>query len=110
MIDVRIFKRKTGEVYGFTIKNHGNEIVCAAVSILAQNTVNSVEKFTDGAFKCEHDESGGYIFFEHEALKNGGELRDAALLLKSMVLGLEGIRDVYKNEIKITTEVKNVKD
>ena len=107
MISVRLFKLKSGAIYGFSVKNHGSGAVCAAVSILTQNTVNSIEKFADGEFLFDYNKSGGFIRFEHIPLKNSEESRDAALLLKSMALGFEGIRDEYKNEINIKTEVKD---
>ena len=58
MITVEI--RKSGEEYaGFSSKGHagyaeeGYDIICAAVSVLTVNTINSIEKFTDDAFKAE---------------------------------------------------------
>jgi len=108
MIAVRIFKNGCGDVYGFEIKNHGKSVVCAAVSILAQNAVNSVERLTDDKFICDYDKSG-YMFFEHPDLKEGGVSKEATLLLDSLSLGLYGIRGEYKNEIVIT-EVNHVKD
>ena len=101
MISVRVFKTKSNIIYGFSVTNHGSDIVCAAVSILVQNTVNSIETFTDEHFECEYDESGGYIKFEVPALKNGVLLRDVTLLLNSLELGLTGIREEYRDEITI---------
>ncbi len=34
----------------------GSDIVCAAVSVLAQNTVNSIEHFTQDSFTADVDE------------------------------------------------------
>ena len=107
MIQARIYKAKTGSIYGFSIESHGNDIVCAAVSILAQNTINSIERFTEDHFVCEYVESGGYMHFEHTSLKNGQAAHDASLLLESMAYGLYGIKDEYNTEIKITEEVEH---
>ena len=107
MITVRLYKTKTGDIYGFSIDSHGKDIVCAAVSILAQNTVNSIEKFTGDRFECDYEGSGGHLKFEHTVIKSGGCSRDASLLLNSMALGLYGIQDEYKKEIKIFTEVNH---
>jgi len=102
VIAVKLFKNGRGDIYGYEIKNHGKRVVCAAVSILAQNAVNSVERLTEEKFVCEYDNSGGYMFFEHPILKEGGESHDVTLLLDSLSLGLYGIHDGYKNEIAIT--------
>ena len=107
MINVRLYKTKAGVLYGFEVKNHGKSIVCAAVSVLVLNTVNSIERFTKDQFVFDYNESGGYINFIHPVLKTGGDSHDAALLLNSMSLGLHGINDEYKNEIKIITEVSH---
>ena len=104
MIRARIFKNRAGGMYGFSIESHGSGIVCAAVSVLAQNTVNSIERFAGGRFACDYDESGGYLRFEHGPLKNGEASHDAELLLKAMALGLYGIEEEYGDEIKITEE------
>jgi len=107
MITVRLLKTKAGDIYGFSADSHGKGIVCAAVSILLQNTVNSVERLTDDHFICEYAESGGHLMFEHTNLKNGEAARDASLLLNSAALGLYGIQDEYGHEIKIITEVSH---
>ena len=52
---------------GFESKGHadyaedGDDIVCAAVSALTFNAVNSIEKFTEDAFQVEQAEDGGYL-------------------------------------------------
>ena len=53
---LKIFKNESEEICGFELKNHTKNYVCAAISILALNTVNSVEAFTGLDFSCESDE------------------------------------------------------
>ena len=56
MIDVTLFQNDSGDYVGFRMTGHaeyaeyGSDIVCAAVSVLVINTINSVEKFTDDEF------------------------------------------------------------
>ena len=107
MIAIKIYKTAAGEIYGFSADSHGSGIVCAAVSILIQNTVNSIERFTEDKFECDYIESGGHLEFNHPLIRSGGESRDASLLLNSMALGLHGVRDRYKKEIVIITEADN---
>ena len=102
MIDVKIRRNSAGQTVGFVVKNHGETHVCAAVSMLVINTVNSIEILTqigeDGS-TCEHEAAGGYIAFS----LNDHELRDAeaGLLLDALVIGLCSVRDEHPNEISV---------
>lgn len=104
MIQVEIIRDASKAYVGFSIKGHagyaehGQDIICAAVSVLAQNTVNSIEQFTDDTFSGEIDEKTGSltVSFPH------GVGKDSRLLLNSMVLGLTSIAEEYgKKYIKI---------
>ena len=67
MIQVEIIRDASKAYVGFSIKGHagyaehGQDIICAAVSVLAQNTVNSIEQFTDDTFSGEIDEKTGSL-------------------------------------------------
>ncbi len=77
---------------GFADK--GQDIVCAAVSVLVINTFNSIERFTEDAFECEAAEDGGFMSMSFtETLST-----DAKLLLNSMLLGLDEIQKQYGDE------------
>lgn len=102
MITVEI--RKSGEEYaGFSSKGHagyaeeGYDIICAAVSVLTVNTINSIEKFTDDAFKAEA--ADGMVRWKFTKLPLS---KEAKLLMDSLVSGLEDIQETYgKKYIKI---------
>ena len=70
----------------------GRDIVCAAVSVLALNTANSVEKFTEDRFRASEDD--GYFVLEFTDKIS----EKSKLLLDSLVLGLTSIRDSYGEE------------
>ena len=70
--------------------DYGKDIVCSAVSVLIINTANSLEKFTDDLILAETHEDG-----TTEILLNEHPSKEAALLLDSLVLGLEGIQNQY---------------
>lgn len=101
MITVYIYKNANGDVYSFKVNDHGTDIVCAAVSALALNTINSIEAFTTEPFKCNFEENGGFLFFESPSLKNNKTNKDVSLLLNSFLLGIKGIKDDYDKEIKL---------
>jgi len=105
MINATIFCDTTSEnseglVIGFKVKNHGDTHVCAAVSMLTINTVNSIEKLTTlKDFDVKWDESGGYLEFKlHDSsFRNTG----AGLLLDALVLGLTDVAQEYPQELEL---------
>ena len=105
MIRVTIYKTARHKYVGFDLSGHagyaesGQDIVCAAVSVLVINAVNSIERFTEDKTSCTADEETGNIEFRFEESPS----HDAELLLDSMILGLEEIEDSreYKSYIDI---------
>lgn len=93
------FYQKDDILFGFSVSGHaeyeeeGKDIVCAAVSALVQNCINSLEKFTSDAVVSRIDEDGttrvkirGYVSPESE------------LLIKSLRLGLCNIYESYGDD------------
>lgn len=78
----------------------GNDIVCAAVSVLVINTLNSIEFLTEDEIIDSSDQSKGIIKVEFCNLSH-----DSILLLDSMVLGLTEIQKQYGRKY-ITFTVK----
>ncbi|MCL1924447.1 MAG: ribosomal-processing cysteine protease Prp [Defluviitaleaceae bacterium] len=81
---------------GFKAYNHTDPIICAAISALSINTVNSIEALTNAKFTCEHNEEGGFLKF---LLEDKNE--KAKLLLESFKLGIKSIKENYPKQIKI---------
>jgi len=96
MIQVEITRDKEG-YRGFTSRGHaefdeyGRDIVCAAVSVLTQNTANSIEQFTGDRFSGELDEKNGSLSVTFPDRLSS----EASLLMDSMVLGLKSIQESY---------------
>lgn len=102
MITIEIRKSKSGYT-GFSSKGHagyaeeGYDIICAAVSVLTVNTINSIEKLTDDAFQAEA--ADGMVRWKFTELPIS---KEAELLMDSLCLGLEDIQETYgKKYIKI---------
>ena len=105
MIDVEIH-RSAGQSVGFTVKNHGTSHVCAAVSMLVINTVNSIESLTRlgaSGFACKHEDAGGFITFSLN--KSSPRDAEAGLLLDALVLGLCSVRDEHPSEISVVEKL-----
>ena len=100
MTNIIIRKNTDGEFRGFKLEGHagsgeyGKDIVCAAISMLTINTVNSLEKFTDDVFTCDANPERGYI----EVVSENGFSEEGELLLKSFELGITAVYKQYGNE------------
>ena len=102
MIRVSISRNNQGQICGFVAQNHGKGIVCAAVSALVLNAVNSIETFTDETMSVETPEDDtGYIKLHLPKIEAGEDNRETDLLLSSMLLGLDHIRKQYPSQIII---------
>ena len=96
MITVTVSKKNNSYI-SFTSKGHagyaeeGYDIICAAVSALVINTVNSLDQLTT-------EESDGFVSFTFtEPISEGG-----TLLMDSLVLGLTEIEHSYsKRYLKV---------
>lgn len=104
MITISIFQ-KSGVYQGFEADGHagydenGRDIICAAVSVLTVNTVNSVQMFTkDKVIATEQDGNVRCIFPDPISAQT-------VLLMDSMVLGLQSVEKKYgKPYIKVKIE------
>ena len=99
MTKITIFRNRENEFLGFDCLGHagyadeGEDIVCAGISVLVINTINSLGIYTGEKFSTDSDEETGMISLRFE--KPAGH--DADLLMKSLVLGLQGIQNTYGN-------------
>lgn len=91
---------KEGKHYKkFMIEGHaeyadeGEDIVCAAVSALVINTINSIEEFTEDAFTCDCRD-GQIQSWEFTSDVSA----DSDLLMDALQLGLTNIMKSYGEE------------
>lgn len=93
MTKIVITKSRQGAYLGFTCSGHagyadyGKDIVCAAVSALVTNTVNSLEQLAKENFEVSAEEENGYL--RCTFLAPPGE--KGILLMDSLALGLKSI-------------------
>ncbi len=97
---------------GFDISGHANfddygkDIVCAAVSVLAQTTISSIHELTD-LKEFEYKIDSGHTFIKIKPKNINGS---AHLLLKSFEIGVKGIKQSYNNYINIIQQEVNLND
>ena len=90
-------------IKGFQIHGHagagkvGEDVVCAAVSILAINTQNAIERLCQDAFSQSQDQKRGRMKF---ILKDRPG-HDAALLLEAARIGFEEIAKEYEKFVSM---------
>lgn len=101
MIKVQIFRNAEGAITGFSVTGHANagphgqDIVCAAVSVLAQTAVLGLEGHLRREFKVE--QVSGKLNFE--LIDRPDELSGA--ILETMVIGLTDIAQNYPQSVRI---------
>ncbi len=100
MINVSIYTNAESMITGIKVSGHakyskyGSDVVCAAVSVLVLNTINSIESFTQDRFTIDQDEKKGFLEFHVlSPMSNSSQL-----LLNSLVLGLQGVVDEYTDK------------
>ena len=88
MTKITIFRNHDGEYLGFDCLGHagyadeGEDIVCAGISALVINTINSIGLFTDEPCETDADEDDGEIRLRFTSPAG----HDAGLLMQSLVL------------------------
>ena len=106
MTNIIFYARKDGTIFGLQSKGHagygsrGTDIVCASVSILTINTINSIQKLTSD--KCNEKVNSRKATIDFEI--DGEVSRESKVLLESLKMGLEAISKDYPGNVKITVE------
>ncbi len=103
MIRITIYQNHAGAYTRIHCVGHaqyaqpGEDIVCAAVSVLVLNTLNAIEAFTKESFDAKTEQQSGLIdvTFHHPPG------HDAQLLIRTMALGLQDIQDQYGTNYSI---------
>ncbi len=97
MTKVTIFKSGGNGYKRFICEGHsgyaksGSDIVCASISVLVINTINSLEALANERMEVESNDDTGFI--DCRFLDDIGN--DSKLLMDSMVLGLQTIEEQY---------------
>ena len=103
MVEIDVRKSEHGNVTGFHVSGHagfaehGSDVICAGVSVLVINCINSIEHFSNTKFDLIQNEKDGVIDFTcKEPLDDR-----AVVLLQSLLYGLKEIQDTYGKEYVI---------
>ena len=109
MTHITIYRNQKNAFTGFICEGHagyadaGEDIVCAGISPLVINTINSIEALTATEILADAEQERGTI---HVNLPYGCD-EQAKLLVNTMILGLQGIQKNYGNKF-LTLDFKEV--
>ncbi len=93
MTRVKFYQNQKGQCTGFEISGHsgygeeGTDIICAAISALTVNTINSLEEFVEDPIQVEESEKKAYLRLSIA----GDHSEKAELLLRSLQLGISNM-------------------
>jgi uncharacterized protein YsxB (DUF464 family) len=92
---------KSYSVFGHAgFKPRGEDIVCAAVSMLTQTAVLGLQKFVTEGLVCSIDDAGSLKCSLPDRL-NKTEILQSQAILETMVIGLKNLQKNYSNNITV---------
>lgn len=101
MIRITIERNSIGQIFGFAAQGHadsgprGNDIVCAAVSVLTDSVFLGLDKHLQREMEWSADSGDIAVHLKDEP----DELTEA--ILTTMFLGLSEIQKIYPEKIRI---------
>lgn len=107
MIRSTVWRDKQGRIGRFSVKGHadsaeyGQDIVCAAVSMLVTNAINSSEKFLGVCLVADEQVGPGDVDCTVPA-SSGADDDKLQLLLEAMVFGIQQVAEAYPDFVKVS--------
>ncbi|MDW7670786.1 MAG: ribosomal-processing cysteine protease Prp [Bacillota bacterium] len=108
MIKIRIERDQRNEIQAYTVTGHamtaphGQDVVCAAVSALAQTTILGFYEVLEQ--KPDYEIAEGRLECRMMDSLDEKQRREAAILLKTMLAGFRNIQQQYPQVIAIEDE------
>jgi uncharacterized protein YsxB (DUF464 family) len=104
---VTFMKRSDGALIGYTACGHsgyaeaGADIVCAAISALTQTTLNGLKNVLKAPVMFDQDDDGAFIEAILTPEASDEQVRQAQLLLVTLLEGLQAIQRSYPRNLRI---------
>ena len=110
MIEVKIFRDDKGFITRYTIlghanyKAHGEDIVCAAVSILGYTALRSIVDVcgldeTEISYKV--NEETGFLDFKLLINKEDSRMNNTQIVFKTLVVGIKSLIESYPKYVTL---------
>ena len=104
---VTFLKRSDGALLGYRANGHsgyaeaGADIVCAAISALTQTTLNGLKNVLKAPVMFDQDDDGAFIEAILTPEASEYQIRQAQLLLVTLLEGLQAIQREYPRNLRI---------
>ena len=104
MTEIAFYLDEEDKIFGFEAEGHsgfagrGHDIVCAGISSMTTNCINSLEELLKVNVDVETNEKKGYMDVHVSDYKRD----DVQLLFKSLELGLKNLSESYSKNVKLT--------
>ena len=104
---VTFLKRSDGALLGYRANGHsgyaesGADIVCAAISALTQTTLNGLKNVLKAPVMFDQDDDGAFIDAILTPEASEDQIRQAQLLLVTLLEGLQAIQREYPRNLRI---------
>lgn len=104
---VTFLKRSDGALIGYRANGHsgyaeaGADIVCAAISALTQTTLNGLKNVLKAPVMFDQDDDGAFIEAILTPEASEDQIRQAQLLLVTLLEGLQAIQREYPRNLRI---------
>lgn len=104
---VTFLKRSDGALLGYRANGHsgyaeaGADIVCAAISALTQTTLNGLKNVLKAPVMFDQDDDGAFIEAVLTPEASEDQIRQAQLLLVTLLEGLQAIQRGYPRNLRI---------
>ena len=104
---VTFLKRSDGALLGYRANGHsgyaesGADIVCAAISALTQTTLNGLKNVLKAPVMFDQDDDGAFIEAILTPEASEDQIRQAQLLLVTLLEGLQAIQREYPRNLRM---------
>lgn len=110
MIEISIQRHKAGHVKGFEVSGHANfdeygrDIVCCAISVLAQTAIMGLVEYV--GLDCKYEIKDGYLLCRIPEEADSQKRTKIDAIVETMILGMNNIKQGYPSYV--TIECKEV--
>lgn len=108
MIQAKFRQNEAGQIVSYEVTGHagfreeGEDIVCAAVSVLAIETVNSAERLASHQMIVEEKpKEGGYLYAEIGSELSEEQQVITQVLLKHLYFSLQDVAEAYPDYVTV---------
>jgi uncharacterized protein YsxB (DUF464 family) len=109
MIRATVWRNQFGQIDRFSVRGHaeaadpGHDIICAAVSVLVTNAINSAEHLLGVHIADDEQVRPGHVECSIPAI-SGPQNEKLQLLFESMVYGIQQVAELYPDFVKLTVK------